>query len=80
MYITAVCASVTGSFENQYYTSTPQKTLHLYGGITQMTRGAVGTTSGTGFLKQYLYDTRFMTSPPPFLPPVGAQFSNWQLY
>ena len=59
MYITAICASVTGSFENQYYTSSPQKTLHLYGGITQMTRGAVGTTSGTGFLKDYLYDTRF---------------------
>jgi len=80
MYVTAVCASVTGSFENQYYTNSPQKTLHLYGGITQMTRGAVGTVSGTGFLKDYLYDTRFMTSPPPFLPPVGAQFSNWQLH
>ena len=60
MYITAVCASVSGSFENQYYTSSPQKTLHLYGGITQITRGAVGTTSGTGFLKDYLYDTRFI--------------------
>ena len=80
MYITAVCASVTGSFENQYYTSSPQKTLNLYGGITQITRGAVGQVSGTGFLKNYLYDTRFTTSPPPFLPPIGAQFSNWQLY
>ena len=79
MYVAAVCASVTGSFENQYYTSSPQKTLHLYGGITQMTRGPVGTVSGTGFLKDYHYDTRFMTAPPPFLPPIGAQFSNWQL-
>ena len=84
MYVTAICAAIgsspAGSFENQYYTSTPQKTLHLYGGITQMTRGAVGTVSGTGFLKDYVYDTRFLTAPPPFLPPVNAQFSNWQLF
>ena len=80
MYITAICASVTGSFKNQYYTSSPQKTLHVYGGITQITRGAVGQVSGTGFLKDYLYDTRFMSSPPKFLPPVKAMFSNWQLY
>jgi hypothetical protein len=80
MYVTANCASVTGSFENQYYQSSPQKTLNTYGGIVQVTRGAIGQTSGTGFLKDYIYDTRFMTSPPPFLPAIGAQFSNWQLY
>jgi hypothetical protein len=80
MYITANCASVTGSFKNQYYTSSPQKTLNIYGGVVQITRGAVGQTSGNGFVKNYLYDTRFLTSPPPFLPAIGAQFSNWQLF
>ncbi len=82
MYVTATCASVTGSFENTYYTSSPQKTLHLYGGIVQVTRGAVGQTSGNGFLKNYLYDTRFTTSPPPFLQDmsIGSQFNNWQLF
>jgi hypothetical protein len=84
MYVTAVCAAVTGSFENQYYTDSPLKTLHVYGGISQLTRGPVGTitgpTTGTGFLKDYIYDTRFLTSPPPYLPVLGAQFGNWQLY
>jgi hypothetical protein len=84
MYITATCASVTGSFENfsSYVTSLPQKTLNVYGGIVQITRGVVGKTSGSGFLKNYLYDTRFQTSPPPFLTgmALGATYSNWQLY
>ena len=82
MYITATCASVTGSFENysSYVTSLPQKKLNIYGGVVQITRGVVGQTSGTGFIKNYLYDTRFQTSPPPFLPTIGAAFSNWQLY
>jgi hypothetical protein len=80
MYVTASCASVTGSFRNEYYTSSPQKTLHVYGGVAQMTRGAVGQVSGNGFLKDYVYDTRFSTSPPPFLPWIGARFINWQLY
>ena len=54
----------------------------MYGGIAQITRGTIGYASnpGEGFLKDYKYDTRFMTSPPPFLPAIGAQFSNWQLF
>jgi hypothetical protein len=70
MYITASCASVTGSFENVYYTSSPVKTLHVYGGIVQYTRGAVGTTAGTGFIENYVFDTRFTLAPPPFLPVI----------
>jgi hypothetical protein len=79
MYITATVASVTGSFKNQYYTSSPQKTLNVYGGIAQSTRGAIGTTGGAGFLKNYIYDTRFSASPPPFLlqASLGDQFTNW---
>ena len=81
MYIAGSFASVTGSFENNYYTLTPVRNLHVYGGIAQMTRGAVGTVGspGTGFLKDYLYDARFTTSPPPHLPPIGAEFTNWTL-
>ncbi|MGD1002562.1 MAG: InlB B-repeat-containing protein [Candidatus Brocadiia bacterium] len=70
MYITASCTSVTGSFENVYYTSSPAKTLHVYGGIVQCTRGAVGTTAGTGFIENYVFDTRFTLAPPPFLPVI----------
>jgi len=80
MYVTAIIASVGGSFENLDYQDTPQKKLNIFGGICQTTRGAVGQTSGTGFVKDYLYDTRFLTTPPPFLPPIHASYSNWQLF
>ena len=50
-------------------------TLHLFGSFAQRFRGPVGTTAGTGYLKDYEYDTRLRYSPPPFfLDPVR---SSW---
>jgi hypothetical protein len=45
--------------------------LFLTGGIIQDTRGAVGTTGGTGYLKRYAYDQCAATSPPPYFPTTG---------
>jgi hypothetical protein len=45
--------------------------LYLTGGIIQKTRGAVGTTSGTGYLKRYSYDSCAFSSPPPYFPTTG---------
>jgi hypothetical protein len=45
--------------------------LYLTGGIIQNTRGAVGTTSGTGYVKRYSYDACAFTSPPPYFPTTG---------
>jgi len=45
--------------------------IYLTGGIVQNTRGAVGTTSGTGYLKRYAYDQCVLTSPPPYFPTTG---------
>lgn len=42
--------------------------LFLTGGIIQRTRGAVGTSGGTGYLKRYTYDTCAFTDPPPYFP------------
>ncbi len=78
-YLTAVCVAPNGSIKNASYTSTPSKNLHLWGGFTQGTRGAVGQIGGSGFLKDYHYDTRFLTSPPPFLPQIGYEFQSWSL-
>ena len=80
VYLMASVCSVGGSFENYYYTSTPQKTLHLLGGIAQQTRGAVGQLSGTGFYKDYKYDSRFVASPPPHFPTIMYTYSRWWLY
>ncbi len=45
--------------------------LQLTGGIIQRTRGAVGTTGGTGNLKRYSYNTCALTDPPPYFPTTG---------
>jgi hypothetical protein len=46
--------------------------LFLTGGIIQSTRGAVGTTSGTGYLKRYSYDACAFSDPPPYFPTTGV--------
>ncbi len=50
-------------------------TLTVVGAIAQNYRGAVGTSGGTGFLKNYNYDERLKTmEPPSFIEPVQ---SDW---
>ncbi len=45
--------------------------LALTGGIIQRTRGAVGTSGGTGNLKRYSYNACAYTDPPPYFPTTG---------
>lgn len=70
----AAILSVEHSFTVQNYDKGEQMDdLHVFGGIYQRHRGAVGSSiSGgrTGYTKDYVYDTRLVTYPPPsFLPP-----------
>ncbi len=57
-------------------------TLTVYGGIVQYTRGPVGTFStytgnmSSGFEKDYTFDTRFASSPPPNYPVITNDY-NW---
>ena len=67
-----------GSFYlNNYSQGPPDGTLTILGGIIQEERGPVGTFNGStgqklsGYSKNYLYDTRLLTSPPPFIPTTG---------
>jgi hypothetical protein len=47
--------------------------LHIIGAIAQIYRCPVGTSSGTGFFKDYKYDDRLkLISPPHFLDPVQS--------
>jgi cytoskeletal protein CcmA (bactofilin family) len=45
--------------------------LFLTGGIIQRQRGAVGLTSGEGYIKRYAYDACGLESPPPYFPTTG---------
>jgi Tfp pilus assembly protein PilX len=52
-------------------------TLKIFGGIIQNQRGPVGTFNSetnsisTGYSKNYIYDSRFAASPPPYFPQTG---------
>jgi Tfp pilus assembly protein PilX len=51
--------------------------LNVDGAIAQKFRGIVGTTNGTGYLKDYIYDERLATDEPPyFLAPLDA---GWEI-
>jgi hypothetical protein len=73
----------TGSFTAQNYNSRPVSgAINLLGGITQYTRGAVGTFSGStlnsGFSKSYRYDERLLLVSPPAFPATGGyEIVSW---
>ncbi|MDP1853588.1 MAG: DUF4900 domain-containing protein [Candidatus Omnitrophota bacterium] len=74
--IDASIMALNTSFTLQNFSQGPPKgTLTVYGGIIQKNRGPVGTFSGmtklSGYSKNYQYDTRLLTSPPPFNPTTG---------
>lgn len=70
-YIRGFC--VEDYFENF---GTPY--INFYGSIIQNQRGAVGTTGGSGFYKNYHQDARFITSPPPGSPLSTPEFFGWE--
>jgi hypothetical protein len=72
--IDAAILSVQHSFMvDNYRCGAAQGDLTINGALVQNFRGAVGTTGGTGYIKDYNYDDRFKyRSPPYFLEPVAA--------
>jgi hypothetical protein len=45
--------------------------LFVTGGVIQSSRGAVGLTSGEGYVKRYQYDQCGANNPPPYFPTTG---------
>jgi len=72
--IDASILALTHSFiVDNYYCGGSLGTLVVNGAIVQAFRGAVGKSGGTGYLKNYTYDSRLKyRSPPKFLDPVLA--------
>lgn len=77
--VDAVCLAgsqnVAGSFSVNNYSSGCTGTLTVLGGIIQSNRGPVGTISSGalthGYAKDYRYDPRLATDPPPYFPTTG---------
>ncbi|MGE0066000.1 MAG: hypothetical protein AB7T48_01495 [Solirubrobacterales bacterium] len=76
MEIDAAILAINHSFiVDNYDCGNSLGTLHVLGAISQKYRGAVGTTGGTGYIKDYVYDDRLHTiTPPSFIEPVQ---SDW---
>ncbi len=75
--IQASIMAMDDSFYLNNWASGLKGTLNIYGGIIQDRRGPVGTFSSmtgskvSGYTKNYVYDSRLRTSPPPFYPTTG---------
>lgn len=79
MTIEAAILSLSQSFgvDNFWCDTTSRPTLNVTGAIAQKTRGAVGTSAPSGYVKNYVYDNRLRyRTPPSFLDPVS---SAWQI-
>ena len=77
LVIDAAILSIDHSFiVDNYDCGSALGLLKVTGAIAQRYRGAVGTTAGTGFIKDYLYDDRLKyRSPPHFISPVDSAWS-----
>lgn len=77
LQIHGVIMALNSSFYLDDYTNGLKGNLTVRGGIIQKERGPVGTfNAGTGqknsgYTKDYSYDSRMLSSPPPFMPTTG---------
>lgn len=84
--IDGVIMALNTSFMRENYAVGPPKgTLTVYGGIIQDQRGPVGTFNGatgqklSGYSKDYSYDPRLLSSPPPYMPTTGDYVTlSWE--
>jgi hypothetical protein len=79
----SIMALNTSFLLEDYWTGGAKGDLTVFGGIIQKQRGPVGTFSGTtkvsGYSKDYNYDQRLLTSPPPFVPTTGDYLTlSWE--
>lgn len=79
--IQAAVLSVRHTFQVQNYADGGGRgKLKVLGAIAQLFRGTVGTgNAATGYLKEYTYDTRLLTTAPPkFLAPTSTTYGVTQ--
>jgi cytoskeletal protein CcmA (bactofilin family) len=80
VYVDASILSLGDSFKVEGYNDGDSRgTLNILGGLIQRKRGAVGLISGSGYIKNYSYDTRFLNSSTPGFPrKVKFEIENWK--
>jgi hypothetical protein len=88
LFVHSVLMALNQSFRVENYSAAPDDAttcetkssgrgcLYLTGGIIQVRRGAVGLTSGEGYVKRYSYDRCAADAPPPYFPVTGRYVEN----
>lgn len=79
----SIMALNTSFMLEDWWTGGAKGTLTVFGGIIQNERGPVGTFSGStkvsGYSKNYSYDARLLSFPPPFIPTTGDYITlSWE--
>ncbi|MBN1586007.1 MAG: DUF4900 domain-containing protein [Candidatus Omnitrophica bacterium] len=78
LYIHGSVMALSDYFSVEEWYGDRKGTLHLYGGVIQKHRGAVGSFDSrtneivSGYQKDYHHDPRFKIKPPPYYPDTGA--------
>ena len=69
-----------GFYVSNYNSRATSGRLTVYGGIVENNRGAVGQGTKGFQVKNYTYDERFATDPPPQYPTVTNVYTwrNWR--
>jgi len=75
--IDACVMAVSGAFTVEDIYFTPVGRLQILGGVTQKTRGPIGTTAPTGYKKYYKYDQRLEFISPPYFPIATGSLSYY---
>ena len=78
IYAHIICQ--TGGFGVlNYTTGSPKGNLNVYGGIVNFIRNPVGQIGVSGYSKNYIFDVRFTTTPPPNYPTVTDElkWTGW---
>ena len=88
IYLHSVIMALGTSFRVQNYSTGPTSLnncdatvngrgcIYLSGGLIQQSRGAVGTSTGSGYAKRYTYDHCAIITPPPYFPTTGRFQDN----
>ncbi|MCX5694566.1 MAG: DUF4900 domain-containing protein [Candidatus Omnitrophica bacterium] len=79
----SIMALNTSFMLEEWWKNGARGTLSVFGGIIQKQRGPVGSFNGStkvsGYSKNYNYDERLLSSPPPFVPTTGDYISlTWE--
>ena len=84
LHVMGSLVALEGTFRNEAYATKNGSTLYLYGALAEDTHGLLGLgdlgqAPTKGYIKHYIFDSRFSAEPPPYYLTYGYYYSRWRL-